>query len=162
MDALPSSEGKLVNTNTRNARVVACLILAMTAGARMLLWLEPAPAAADQLLLAAVSGVPVEDVLIEYAQPGELPPPGACLIQPDGGCDPGRLGPRVHVVVVGSGQGPLPQEQKQTLLAVLRTMAWSRSGTTGAEAPAIHLHPGSDAAQARELSEMLVAKRFID
>jgi hypothetical protein len=158
------SEGRLVNTNTRNARVVACLILAMTAGARVLLWLEPTPTVSGQFRLTAEGGPPVEEVTIEYAQPGELPfPEAACLIWPDGRREGDQLGPRVRLVVVGS-DGPLPDEQKQSLLTALGSLAWRGGGLT-ATTPSIQLDSGFDSrvtAQARELCEMLVAKRFID
>ncbi len=170
MDAQASSEGRLVNSNTRNARVVACLILAMTAGARILLWLEPAPAVADRVLpLAAVSGTPVEDILIEYAQPGDLPAPGlACLIWPDGRTDGEQRGPSVWLVVVGSDGEQLPEVQKQKLLAALGTLTWGQTGSD-ASTLRIRLHPNSDfrgnptlRPQARELGGMLVSKRLID
>jgi hypothetical protein len=158
-----------VNTNIRNARVVICLILAMTAGARILLWLEPAPAITEPLTsLTAVGGEPIEDVLIEYAPPGEPLDDSACLIWPDGHRDGEQLGPRVRLVVVGTEKDALPEQQKHSLLTALGSIAWCQSARE-AEAPIIHLDRSSDPrvtkvlrTQARELYDMLVAKRFID
>jgi len=68
-------------------------------------------------------------------------------------------------VVMGTEQGSLPEEQKQSLLGILYSIACGR----GSRTPAIHLDANSDArvspgvpAQARELCDMLVAKRFLD
>jgi hypothetical protein len=155
-----------VNTNTRNARVVICLILAMTAGARILLWLEPTPIiSARATPLTAQAGVPIEEILIEYVQPGDGVVGPACLIMPDGNCSFEQGGSSVRLVVMGTEQGSLPEEQKQSLLGILYSIACGR----GSRTPAIHLDANSDArvspgvpAQARELCDMLVAKRFLD
>jgi hypothetical protein len=158
-----------VDSNTRNARVVICLILAMTAGARILLWLEPAPTSTERFAqLAAMGGARIDDVLIAYAPPGEPLEGATCLIWPDGRREYDQLGPNIRLVVVGKEGGPLPEEQKQALLGVLGSIAWGRAAR-GTETPSIHVDRNSDArlnpslgGQARELYDMLVAKRFID
>ena len=117
-----------------------------------------------QFALTAVGGPPVEDISIGYAKPGELPfPEAACLIWPDGrGREGDQVGPR-RAVGGGRFDGPLPDEQKQSLLVALGNLAW-RGGGLAATTPSIHLDSGPDSRvpPPRELCEMLVAKRFID
>lgn len=154
--------------DTRNTKVVVWLILAMTAGAATLLWLEPGPdrsvAAAP---LTAVDGMPIEDVVVRYADPGTAEVRAAdCVLLPDGRWDWRPSGPHVRLVVVGSdSSGELAAAQKRLLLSVLGGMTQARGG----EAVRVRLHPESDTRtrpglprQARELCEFLMWKGLIE
>jgi hypothetical protein len=157
------SEGRLVNNDTRNTKVVVCLILAATAGMQILLWLEPSekPAAALVPLMAA-GGVPVEDVLISYTAQGEA---GAdCLILADGTRDGRPGGPHVSVAVVPSNAPGLPVAQSKALLELLENMQAGAGGKLR-----VRLHPRSDVRwqpglppAARDLRELLVRKGKIE
>jgi len=153
---------------TRNTKVVICLILAMTAGARALLWLEPGTRSTAHLSpLTAAGGMPVTGIVIEYASPGEDRSADAdCLILADGRCVWSPRGPSVRVVVQGHGseQEALPDQQKQGLLSALASMLCGRDTQ---EVP-VSLAAASDVRldpllprQAHELCELLVAKGLV-
>jgi len=157
-----------MNGDTRNTKVVVCLIVAMTVGAAMLLWLEPnvaTPALTNPL--AAVGGTPIEDVVIQYAPADQTPgPSAACVIPPDGTPEwHPASGPQLTLVVVGSEPASaLREEQKKTLLSVLGGLAHGASG----QAVRVRLHPESDTRvnrdlprQAEDMLELLVEKRWI-
>ena len=154
--------------DTRNTKVVVWLILAMTAGAAILLWLEPGPdRTATAPPLTAVDGMPVEDVVVRYADAGSADVRTAdCVILPDGRWDWRPGGPHVDLVVVGSGTpDKLAGDQKRLLLSVLSGMTQARDG----EVVSVRLDPDSDARakpelpqQARELCEFLVWKGLIE
>jgi len=158
-----------VSSDARNTRVVVCLILAMTAGARLLLWLEPRPTYANAMRpLTAVGGQPIESVLIEYVPPDALPPASASVILlPDGRYHWDRLGPQVQLAVIGSEESRLPMRQKAALLALLQGMSWGR-GAGGQYVVPVRLAEQSDprltatlAPQAHDLFQMLAAKQFL-
>lgn len=155
--------------DNRNATVVVCLILAMTAGARILLWLEPGSSeAGDATLLTAADGAPVEDVVISFALPGDINQADAdCLVWPDGNCEWQARGTHVRMVVVGSddGDSPLPQAQKRNVLAALGSMTQAR----GWELVPVRLDGESDARrnralprQAADLYALLLSKGLIE
>lgn len=119
-----------MKADNRNTTVVVCLVLAMTAGARILLWLEPGSsentAAAP---LTAADGTPVEDVVISLALPGDIDQGATdCLVWPDGKCEWQARGTHVRMVVVGSAErdSALPEAQKRNLLAALGSMTQAR------------------------------------
>lgn len=159
---------------TRNTRVVVCLILAMTIGAGILLWLEPRSAVSSAEVarlspgtpLMATGGIPVEEVIITYALPGDGQVENAdCVILPDGSCVWRADSPRVHLVVRGSQSAKLSAAQKQSLLAALGSMTHGRGGRL----VRVRLGEGSDARrqpglppQAHDLCELLVRKGMID
>ncbi len=164
-----ASEGQLLNGDTRNTKVVIALIFAMTAGARILLWLEPGGTEPDGLVpLLAVGGAPVEDVLIEYAPPEQLVRPTAdVVVLPDGQCTWDVQSPHVRLLVVGSDEETLSRPQKEALLRVLASMSWGR-GASGRVPVPIALAADCDPAQrpdvrkqAYELAAWLASKGFI-
>ena len=156
-----------MSNDTRNTKVVVCLILAMTAGARTLLWLEPGDRQEHAgMPLMAAGGLPVEDVLIEYTPPGEVPEPGwDCLILPSGECDWRAGGPHIRLVIKGSEGDQLSYAQQESLLAALGSMTLGRGGRL----VRVELHPDADAGynpelpdQARALGGLLVSKGIIE
>jgi len=156
-----------VSNDVRNTRVVVALILAMTVGARALLWLEPtAPASAVSMPLMAAGGTPVENVTIEYSRAGETPAAGwDCLIMPDGTCHWRAAGPQVRLVVKGSETDELPYEQKEALLATLGSVTLGRGG----QLVDVRLSPPGDGeldgeapSPTKALRALLVAKRLVD
>ena len=165
---LRASEGELMDGDTRNTKVVVWLILAMTAGAAILLWLEPGPNRPTTAPpLTAIDGMPVEDVVVRFADAGSADVRNAdCVILPDGRWDWRPNGPHVSLVVVGSDDpGELADPQKRLLLSVLGGMTQGRGG----DVVRVRLHPDSDTRarpelprQARELREFLVWKGLIE
>jgi hypothetical protein len=158
-----------MNGETRNTKVVVCLILAMTAGARLLLWLEPRPTVAGSALpLTATGGASIDNVIVEYARLGEVGARGAedLLILPDGHSEGQPDGPQVRLLVVGSGASDeLATAQKEALLRTLGGLAQAAS----AGAVNVRLDAGSDVRQtpglplqARDLRQLLVRKGFIE
>jgi hypothetical protein len=161
-----ASKGKLMNGETRNTMVVASLILAMTAGMRILLWLEPAPPPAAALRpLTAEGGQPVRQVLIRYAAQGDADAGDVnCYVLPDGSWDWRASGPDVNIAVVPSASAGLPATQSRALLEVLEGVQAAAGGKLQ-----VRLHPSSDVRQhsglppqARELRELLVRKGKIE
>ncbi|MGD8452757.1 MAG: hypothetical protein PVJ57_13135 [Phycisphaerae bacterium] len=164
---LPTSEGQLMHGDTRNSKVVVCLILAMTIGAGILLWLEPKPDAgmlAAPMMAAGDSSL--KDVVVAYVPPGEVVGQGAnCVILPDGRGEFWRpAGACLRVAVVGSAKtDALPEAQQQALLSLL-------SGLTrpdGGEAVHIRLDPPTvtdesvELPPVRELRDLLVRKGML-
>jgi hypothetical protein len=156
-----------MNNDARNTRVVVCLILAMTAGARLLLWLEPGQAKSESLPpLTAAGGIPVEAVVIEYARPDEVRTVGVdCHLLPDGSLVGSLDDPQVRVVVVGTEADELLVAQKKSLLALLGSMTQARDG----DLVRVELDPASDVRrdptlprQAYDLLELLVRKGMIE
>ena len=164
------SEGRPVSSDARNTRVVVCLILAMTAGARVLLWLEPRPSYANAMRpLTAVDGQPIQSVQIEYVAADALPPASAgVIVLPDGRCHWDQLGPHVHVAVIGSSEAYLPMRQKAALLSLLQGISWGR-GAGGQNVVPVRLSEQSDPRlvptlppAAHDLYQMLAAKQLLE
>jgi hypothetical protein len=162
-------KGLLVNGETRNTKIVAALIAAMTCGALILLGLEQlqprSPVWSPDTLLMAERGERVEDVVIEYLPAGKTHDPAEfdCTIHPDGRCEWRPRGPHVRLAVVGSPGGRLERAQQKVLLAVLGSMSQSR----GLNLKHVRLHPDCDPQRqaglppaARELHAWLTGKRF--
>ena len=122
-----------MTADKRNASVVIALILSMTVGAQVLLWLEPAtPRWAGDTLLMAERGTAVQ-VEVFYAGPEDdvvaLKDAAAdagdslCVIDPSGVVERWEpRGSRVQLVVIGSEADTLSKRQKETLLAALGTL----------------------------------------
>ena len=163
-----------MNGEARNTQVVVCLILAMTIGAGILLWLEPKPTIPGAGMvrvtpatpLMATGGIPVEEVTIRYALPRDGRAESAdCAILPDGSCLWRADSPRVHLVVYGSQSDKLSAAQKKSLLAALGSMTLGRGG----KLVQVRLDADSDVRrepglppQARDLCELLLRKGMID
>ncbi len=170
-----------MSADKRNTSVVIALVVSMTLGLLMLLWLEEhlVPTKRDWsggTLLMAERGLRVEDVRIVYAPTWSdvtalgVDPQGddsVCLIDPAGRPQWEPRGPRVQVVVIGADEAPtaerLADAQKQTLQGVLGTL--SEASGRGlvpvrlAEAPVPD--SGLAARQAADLREFLELKGFI-
>jgi len=154
-------------SDARNAKVLAALVLSMTLGAAVLLWLEgPPPRWAPQTLLLAETQLRITDATIEYVPPGEV----VALDGYDGVITPGdgsRWEPQsghVRIAVVGSPGDRLDESQALNLLKILGTL----NRRDGLEFARVRLDPNSDPrqrpdlpAQARELSDLLVRKGII-
>jgi len=167
---LQQIKGLLVNGDTRNTKVVAVLIAAMTFGALVLLSLErlqPRPPVwSPDTLLMAERGERVKDVLIEYVPAGASHDLARfdCVVHPDGRSEWRPRGPDIRLAVVGSASERLQQSQQRSLLAVLGSMSQSR----GLDLAHIRLHADSDprrcpelSSGARELSTWLARKGFV-
>ena len=156
-----------MTSDTRNTMVVVSLILAMTAGARLLLWLEPGPGKGHATpTLTAISGIPIEDVLVEYVPVGNVRSVGVdCHLLPDGQLV-GRLDdPHIHLAVIGTDADELTEQQQNTLLRTLGSMTRGRHGELIRVKLALQPDAGKDTAvppQARNLRELLVRKKIIE
>lgn len=172
------SEGKLVNADKRNTSVVFALIVSMTFGVVVLLWLENwlVPEKQDfsgSTLLMANQGLRVASVEVSY-----VPPPAneeavaavragfrsndtICWVPAEGDTAPLEArGPHVRLVVLGSAADvTLDDNQKMTLLAALGTL----SQLNGDEAVPVRLAATSDwrSPQADDLRRFLERKGFI-
>ncbi len=156
----------------RNGAVVVTLILSMTIGARLLLWLEPQVprGGPTDIRLTAERSTPVQEVEIMYAaSPAEAKtldqaPDSYCVIDPAGNlANTETRGPRWRLVVVGSGADKLGDRQKYQLLATLGSLV------NRAEPVPVRLAPESDPqrrpdapAPTTDLRELLVRKKFIE
>jgi hypothetical protein len=167
---LQQIKGLLVTGDTRNTKVVAVLIAAMTFGALVLLSLErlqPRPPIwSPDTLLMAERGEPVRNVLIEYVPAGASQDLSGfdCVVHPDGRSEWRPRGPDIRLAVVGSASERLQQSQQKSLLAVLGSMSQSR----GLDLDHVRLHADSDPRRcpglspgARQLSAWLVGKGLV-
>jgi hypothetical protein len=156
-----------VTSDTRNTKIVAMLIGSMTIGAAALLWLEPpTPGWSSATLLMAESVRPIEDVQIDYVEPGSAEGPAAydCVIAPSGQCTWRPQGPQVRMAVIGAESGRMTREQAEKVLAVFGSL----SQRHGLDLERVWLHPASDArlhpelpAPAHDLCDLLVRKGII-
>lgn len=163
-----------MQAETRNTKVAAALIAAMTCGAIILLWLEPNVVSATRRsggvsALALAGSTPISDILVEYGRMGDVEAGGrCCLILPDGACDAQPAGGNaLRLIVVGSDtpqQTTLTDAQKRSLLALLGSINYGNGGVR----TTVALDETSDARlspdlppQARDLCNLLVRKGFI-
>lgn len=153
---------------TRNSKVVVCLILAMTIGAGILLWLEPDPGTAVLTAgMIATGDSPLTDVIVSYAPPGEVVGAGAnCVILPDGRGEIWRPADAcLRVALIGSDTTEaLPEVQQEALLSLLDGLR----RLDGDDAVRIRLDPPSTAQEdaewpppARELRDLLLRKGML-
>lgn len=159
----------------RNTIVVIALILSMTIGARVLLWLEPStPRWEGETLLLAERSRPVEDVVVSYVPPSvpleeSLPDLGEdeslLMIYAEGEPYWEPRGSQVRMVVVGTEADELTHTQQATLLWAIRSMS------RAARCDLIPLKLATDSdirynphlpPQAVDLRDLLVRKRIID
>lgn len=157
-----------MQADQRNTYVVIGLIVAMTAGAALLRWLEPRqPRLASDMLLMAEPGSRIEHVTIEYAPPGTtlnedeidcavLPEPPTYWWKPHSA--------DIRLVVVGSDDEKMSDPQKKTLLAVLLSMTQDH----GLDLSQVELDPASDPeitpdlpVQTRDLRALLANKAIL-
>jgi hypothetical protein len=168
-----------MTADKRNATVVIALVLAMTVGAQVLLsfesWFGAPPTHWEgDVRLSAERGNPVQHVEISYiTKLADLDELGlddhgrdsVCVIGPAGEVDIWRpAGPRVRLMVIGSSEDRLPDEQKRTLLATLGSL----SEASGVDLVRVRIASGSDVRrnpdlpmQAHDLRELLVRKKII-
>jgi hypothetical protein len=157
----------VVNSEARNTRVVAILIVSMTLGAAALLWLEPpTPGWSSSTLLMAETVRGLEEVRIDFTGLGDGLNTGDydCVVKPDGECEWRPRGSHISMLVVGSDDDAMPATQARTLLAVLGSM----SQRHGLDLGGVWLHPLSDARlhpelprSAHDLCDLLVRKGII-
>lgn len=154
----------------RNVKVVFLLVLCMSAGAILLVGLEPRSAGREPVRtrsLVAESSVRVESVEIHFASARDRFDELAfdCVIYPDA---PVVFRPRssaIRLLVVGGGGPRLADAQVRSLLSVLGDL----NRVSGLPLNAISLHPDSDIRysrrglpdEARDLCALLVRKSFI-
>ncbi|MCK4340770.1 MAG: hypothetical protein KAY37_03495 [Phycisphaerae bacterium] len=153
----------------RNTAVVVALILSLTVGARLLLWLEPGGRYWDgKTLLMAERGTPVQEVEIAYASLEEAEetinqqgPDSVCALYPNGKLKRRLGGPRWQLIVVGSEADTLGKGQKEKLLAVLGSLNHASSQ----DLIRVRLAPGLQERvlppQAADLRELLARKELI-
>lgn len=161
------AKGLCVVADTRNTKVVAYLIGAMTLGAVILLWSEPpTPGWSAEALLMAESVRGISEVQIDYVAADDRLPAEEydCLILPDGACQWQPRGPRIRLGVVGSAGSRLPSAQARTLLTAFGAMTQRH----GLDLRHVWLHPASDARlhpelppAAHDLVRLLVRKRIV-
>lgn len=156
----------------RNTAVVVFLILSLTVGAKVLLWLLPQPHqyAAPPLLMAETAA-PLEEIEIDYV--ADLPEAeavveslgavdGCCLVYPDQTPELRRVGPRMRVLVIAPGGKGLGDWQKKTLFRVLGSLNSASGQNLVPMRLGVTLAGGDDLAPAaRELCDLLVAKQII-
>jgi len=162
-----------MTTDKRNGLVVMALVLSLTVGVGVLFLLEPGKHLwRGDTTLIAEARQPVDEVEILCAgsltEAQQLFVPqdadGVCVVYPDK--NPRWLpgGPRVWLLVVGTGAETLPDAQKIWLLGALRDL----TGGTGAERVRIRLAPPLDASasqdlpkQADDLRQLLQRKQLL-
>lgn len=158
-------------TSTRNSKVIALLVGAMTFGAALLLWLEPrGPRFGQNAPLVAQRGTTIDDVMIEFVPEGDAVALSEydCVVFPDGSCQWDPRSRNVRLLVVGSSGKRLPDKQVKSLLGALANMSRVHELDVNPSAGRVQLASGSDAdittnlpAQARHLRELLVLKQII-
>ncbi len=151
----------------RNARVVVALLLALVAGAAVLLWLEPPlPGWSRAAQETLDGGVPVHSVEIGYVPDSSGPAFSEydCVIFEDGRCAWRPRGSDVRVMLVGSADGDLPPAQAGAVLAMLGDMSFGR----GLDLSRVRLAPQSDPRlnesappPARDLRDLLTRKGLL-
>lgn len=141
--------------DSRNTRVTVCLVLSMTLGAAVLMWLQPSAVGwpRDALPMMAERGGVVEAVTIEWITPEILAADYAtdCVIRP--GSELADWHPRsglreLRISLVQARDGRLDPAQAQTLLRVLGTMRYARE----LDLRSVSLHPDSDPTRRRGLT----------
>lgn len=152
--------------DVRNTKVVAALILTMTVGAAILLWLEPAAGVRNDRLLMAARAGNFERGLIEFATPSDMFDLASvdCLIDAGGTSHWQPSGQLVRVIVRCEPNARLTDAQKRALLDVLGYM--HRDG--GLEGGRVQLASDSDPEMhanlppaAKDLRSFLDLKGFI-
>lgn len=155
---------------TRNVKVVFLLVLCMSAGAILLVGLEPRSAGREPLptrSLVAESSTRIESVEIHFASARDRFDEMAfdCVIYPDAPIVFRPRGAAMRLLVVGGGGARLADAQVKSLLALLGDL----HRVSGLPLSAISLHPDSDIRysrrglpdEARDLCALLVRKNFI-
>lgn len=153
--------------DTRNTKVVVWLVVSMTAGAALLLWLEPPKQnwASGALLMAEREG-PLKSVRIEYLPAGQAIDAAKydCLIFADGRCKWQPQSADIRLALLGSKASQLEEAQARTLLEVLGGLNQFRR----LDLRNVRLDPASDArlnpklpVQAEDLRNLLAKKGLI-
>lgn len=161
-----------MKADNRNLVVVGALVGALTLGAALLLWLEPAkPRWQSDRLLRAERHVPITAVEVDYVpreaalaaleQPG---PDSVCVVFPTESPAFQFGGSRLRLLVVRSDSERLSVSQQENVLATLAALA----GQAPNQNLPVALAESADAArdpslpeQARELRELLLRKGLI-
>lgn len=156
-----------MNAESRNTRIVACLIASMTLGAAVLLWLEPPRQGwADASLLVAENGQRIDQIIIHYHRPDEplLADSYDCLVMPDGQYDWRPRGRRLRLSVLGTWDQALAPVQARALLILLGNLSQGRRDL----GDFVRLDTDSDARvatdlppQAYDLTDLLIRKGII-
>jgi hypothetical protein len=164
-----------MTADKRNASIIIALVLAMTAGAQVLLsfesWIGARPTHWEgDVRLSAERGNPVQHVEISYVASRDDVDAltlderdSICVIGPSGAVEIWQpAGPRVRLIVIGSDAERLADQQKLTILATLGSL----SEASGVDLVGVQFAAGTrDAAelpaQAQDLRDLLVKKQII-
>jgi len=163
-----------MTADKRNTSIVVALILSMTVGAQVLLWLEPGtPRWQGDVSLIAERAIPIQEVEVVYVRPDMsddavlVPDDGRslCVVSAEGQPAWSAGDPRVRLAVVGSEADRLSNEQKRTLLWALQNM----SRASGRDLVPVRLAVDSDVrhnealpVQAADLCDFLLRKQIIE
>jgi hypothetical protein len=157
----------------RNNHVVIALVLSMTMGAGLLRVLEPPRVKVTNSapLLAAESGLRIEEIDVDYApsvadaeqvaQNQPTSPDTVVIVYPDRNPEVRPAGPRVRLIVAGTGERNLSRLQKQHLLGALAGLN-ELSGRTLVEVRLMPALDGSNLSpQAGDVRALLLRKQFV-
>jgi hypothetical protein len=161
-----------MKADNRNLVVVGALIGALTAGAALLLWLEPAkPRWQSERLLRAERRVPIEAVEVDYLsrdaalaaleQPG---PDSIGVVFADERPAFQFTGPRLRLLIVQSVDQRLAEPQQENVLATLAALAADAPQQRVSVSLAESADPGRNPtlpAQAHELRDLLTRKGLL-
>ncbi|MBI5865607.1 MAG: hypothetical protein HZB38_14085 [Planctomycetes bacterium] len=155
-----------MNSEKRNARVVAFLIGALTVGAAVLLYMEPRGGRGGAPLLMMESGQQVADVTIEFIEAGQAwrATDYDCVVLPSGEVSWNPRSSSIQLLVVGSGSAHLSDGQASALIQVLGEL--SHEG--GLSLANVELARNCDSRrvsdlspEGRDLTTLLLRKSFI-
>ncbi len=153
-----------MHSDTRNTKVIASLVAAMTVGAAMLMWLEaPSPALATAQPLTARVGPAVTSLTIEFAPAGAWagsPEAYDCIVAPDAApyYDVRQdRGGSAWMLVIGESGDQLSDQHALQVLKMLgllhqqHQLAWRD----------IRFPVGTGHQQAEQLRELLIRKGML-
>jgi hypothetical protein len=130
MAAAPPRASRPLSVNeSRNLKVVAILIAAMTVGGGLLLSMEaPRPRWSSATLLAAERVEALSGLTIELL-PADAPALAEydCVLLPSGECRWQPSDPHVRLALVSAGTGQLPEEQLRKLLELLGSLSQAQA-----------------------------------
>jgi len=162
-----------MTADKRNNHVVIALVLSMTMGAGLLRVLEPPRVKVTNSapLLAAESGLRIEEIDVDYAPSVEAAeqviqyqptsPDTVVIVYPDRNPEVRPAGPRVRLIVAGTGEQNLSRQQSQHLLGALAGL----NELSGRALVDVRLMPSLEAGnltpEARDVRALLVRKQLV-
>lgn len=125
-----ASKDLRMSADKRNTAVVVALVLSLTVGARLLLWLEPgSPQWEGDTLLMAQRGGAVQQIDVHFADDRDAlaemyidERDSLCVVYPNEEPKWWPGGPQVHLVVVGDHDQQLSQQQMAWVLGALGSL----------------------------------------